>query len=41
MILEFCTGGDLAQAMIRRRQEALDESLARGLIKQLAAGMFK
>jgi serine/threonine protein kinase len=40
MILEYCAGGDLAQAMTRRRQEPLEEALARALIKQLAAGEF-
>jgi serine/threonine-protein kinase ULK2 len=39
MILEYCAGGDLAQAMTRRRQEPLEEALARALIKQLAAGL--
>ncbi len=38
MILEYCCGGDMAQAMTRRRQEPLDEALARALIKQLASG---
>ncbi len=40
MILEYCCGGDLAQAMTRRRQEPLEEALARALIKQLASGIF-
>ena len=38
MILEYCAGGDLAQAMTRRRHEAIEESLAKALIRQLAAG---
>jgi hypothetical protein len=38
MVLEYCVGGDLAQAMVSRRQEPVEEPLARGLVRQLAAG---
>lgn len=38
MVLEYCVGGDLAQAMASRRQEPVEEPLARGLVRQLAAG---
>ena len=39
IVLEFCAGGDLAVAMSKRRQEPVDEQLARCLVRQLAAGL--
>lgn len=40
MVLEFCAGGDLAQA-IRRRKQPVDEILASKLISQLADGVLR
>ncbi|KAJ1492001.1 kinase-like domain-containing protein, partial [Baffinella frigidus] len=43
MYLEFCAGGDLANAIRRRKQtrreEAMDETLSRRLVKMLADGL--
>ena len=38
MVLEYCPGGDLAQAMAGRRHEPMEEPLAGALVRQLAAG---
>lgn len=39
MVLEFCAGGDLSQAIKRRKSAPVDEGVARYLIKQLADGL--
>jgi len=39
MVLEFCAGGDLSQAIKRRKSEPVDEGVARYLVKQLADGL--
>ena len=39
MVLEFCAGGDLSQAIKRRKSAPVDERTARLLIKQLADGL--
>jgi serine/threonine protein kinase len=39
MVLEYCAGGDLAQAIRRRKGQPVSEGVARYLIKQLADGL--
>eukprot|EP00284_Hemiselmis_tepida_P010491 CAMPEP_0174918960 /NCGR_PEP_ID=MMETSP1355-20121228/3395_1 /TAXON_ID=464990 /ORGANISM="Hemiselmis tepida, Strain CCMP443" /LENGTH=274 /DNA_ID=CAMNT_0016164165 /DNA_START=28 /DNA_END=849 /DNA_ORIENTATION=+ len=39
MVLEFCAGGDLAQAIKRRKSAPVDEGTARYLVRQLADGL--
>jgi serine/threonine protein kinase len=39
MVLEYCAGGDLSQAIRRRKGQPVSEGVARYLIKQLADGL--
>eukprot|EP00292_Cryptomonas_paramecium_P014245 CAMPEP_0113730510 /NCGR_PEP_ID=MMETSP0038_2-20120614/43199_1 /TAXON_ID=2898 /ORGANISM="Cryptomonas paramecium" /LENGTH=227 /DNA_ID=CAMNT_0000662579 /DNA_START=259 /DNA_END=939 /DNA_ORIENTATION=+ /assembly_acc=CAM_ASM_000170 len=39
MVLEFCSGGDLAQAMTRRKREPIDEMLVQSLTRQFVSGL--